>query len=133
MWYLGNTFEQFTGADSYVQERNGNTYGENPATWRGKIGLMYLSDYYYDNNNFYSDPDTYDFSDACGDKWLCAFDGADYDYEWTLFQMFDPLLRMDVVTTVLVRVAMSSPLCIPMVTRTSKLLQLLVVSDQHCI
>ena len=40
---------------------------------RGKVGLMYLSDYYYANNNYYNDADypLYYAEGACSDNWLC--------------------------------------------------------------
>ena len=85
VWYLSSPFGgNVRTADGYYHnERSGQyTYGENPVEWRGKVGLMYLSDYYYANYNLYSidfDFNSYDFwSTGCDDNWICK------EAEWTM-------------------------------------------------
>lgn len=112
VWYLSSPsnsgdaeFDANELGSFYKYERNGKvTYGENSITWRGKVGLMYLSDYYYANNVLYNSGFfSYNFIDGCGDNWLCVFDGG--EYEWTLAHLYYPSYYMtssgqDMVTEV---------------------------------
>ena len=90
VWYLGSPFGKklVEQMDMYYNERNGKyTYGENPVSWRGKVGLMYVLDYLAANLALIVSGGAYDFSTGCADNWLCVAEGE--DYEWTLAQYFD--------------------------------------------
>ena len=84
VWYLSgyDYVSRYTADEFYEYERNGKYIaGENPVTWQGKVGLMYMSDYYYANNNLYNDPGA---NLTCEDNWLCLEDPNDI-LEWTIF------------------------------------------------
>ena len=48
-WNIGgsSTYDDVTASMFYDRERGTTTYGDQPSTWIGKIGLMYPSDYGY--------------------------------------------------------------------------------------
>ena len=45
VWYLRDNGSSHTASASYVNEREGSLASGNDATWTGKVGLMYPSDY----------------------------------------------------------------------------------------
>ena len=49
IWNLGgsSTYSNVTASMSYERERGSSVYSGNATTWKGKIGLMYPSDYGY--------------------------------------------------------------------------------------
>lgn len=79
VWYLTPIDGMF--AESYRTERHGIYYrwGDLPITWLGKVGLMYVSDYYYADKDFYNGRES---EPNCDSNWLCVLDAELPD--WTL-------------------------------------------------
>ena len=86
-YYLGsvtatNTTNDVTTVTSYTAERNAsNIYPGNKATWIGKIGLMYPSDYGDSANNSYWNTDLgfYDVA-AAKTSWIADTLGVSANY-----------------------------------------------------
>lgn len=97
IWNIGETENAFTyfSNQGYMFERRTTNFSENPITWKGKIGLIYPSDYGYAANltkcvdssgndlhlNNYSD--SYNSYQCRVNNWLFS-----NDYQWLLTPMF---------------------------------------------
>lgn len=85
VWNLGGeTTAKITRAKMYESERGTITYGSNPKTWSGAIGLMYPSDYAYatDSTNSVCDSSIiFDWNETCKQtNWLFKKDAE----QWTI-------------------------------------------------
>lgn len=70
-WYLADPFTASGLPNEYYknEKKASNIYTNRLATWTGKIGLMYFSDYYYANNIYYNNPSS--SNDSCANNWMC--------------------------------------------------------------
>lgn len=82
VWNLGgHTAGSGTAKSFYSSERDDTTYGSNPITWTGYVGLMYPSDYGYavggSSRNTCLETSLYNYSGSCKNyDWLDK--GTDY-------------------------------------------------------
>ena len=90
VWYLGGTSDYSSASNGltshfYSYERGTTVYSGRSTSWVGKIGLMYLSDYYYGANPAYwnyngnNSDEASDYRAAVNDNWM--YMGL---YEWTI-------------------------------------------------
>lgn len=85
LWHLGGeTTAKITRAKMYESERGTATYGSNPETWNGAIGLIYPSDYAYATDSTNSACDStiiFEWNDECKkNSWLLMNDAE----QWTI-------------------------------------------------
>ena len=108
VWNLGgsSTYNDVTTDMFYERERKTEVYNNNPATWVGKIGIMYVSDYGYATGGNITDREeclktalynwyNADFStDSCfKNNWLYNSKGTQwtivsYPYEFGVFRVY---------------------------------------------
>ena len=84
VWNLGGRADEDATADSfYTAERGTTVYGGTPTTWKGKVGLMYPSDYGYavlaSSCERTTNLGDYDSTACAGNNWLKSD-----SQQWTL-------------------------------------------------
>ena len=67
-YYLGNyKYKTDTAITGYASERSSNVWSGNQTTWKGKVGLMYPSDYGYSADSSYWNSVIYNWNNAESD------------------------------------------------------------------